>query len=110
MELVVGLGVHEHEVLALAVEVLHLALVDDRLLELLVGAIGAIEHRPGADVVLPAAHVAQHLGLQQQAIGLAQLVLVVVLALHLASGAELLPLPELVSPAGFAPVPSARWR
>ena len=45
VELVVGLVVHEHERVALAVEVLHLALVDDRERHLLVGAERALEHR-----------------------------------------------------------------
>ena len=56
MQLVVGLVVHEHVVVALAVEVLHLALVDDRLLDLLVGAEGAVDHRAGAHVLQLGAH------------------------------------------------------
>ena len=56
MQLVVGLVVHEHVVVALAVEELHLALVDDRLLDLLVGAERAVDHRAGADVLELRAH------------------------------------------------------
>jgi hypothetical protein len=48
VELVVGLGVHEHQRAALAVEVLHLALVDDRERHLLVGAERALEHGAAA--------------------------------------------------------------
>src|SRR5581483_4737815 len=42
--LLVRLVVHEHEVVAVAVEELHLPLVDDRLVDLLTGAERAIEH------------------------------------------------------------------
>ena len=51
MELVVGLGVHEHVLVGLAVEELHLALVDDRLLDLLGGTEGSVDHGPGAGVL-----------------------------------------------------------
>src|SRR5207302_9691373 len=43
--------VHEHVLLTVAVQVLHLALVDDRLLDLLVGAEGPLQHGPGAHVL-----------------------------------------------------------
>ena len=56
VELVVGLVVHEHERAALAVEVLHLALVDDRERDLLVGAEGALEHRAAGDLLELGAH------------------------------------------------------
>jgi len=51
VDLVVGGRVHEHVVVALPVEQLHLAFVDDRLLELLVGAVGAVEDGAGAHVL-----------------------------------------------------------
>ena len=51
VELVVGGVVHEDVVLAVAVEVLHLPLVDDGLLELLVGPVGAVDDGAGADVL-----------------------------------------------------------
>ena len=55
-DLVVGLVVHEDEVLALAVEHLHLALVDRRPLDLLAGAEGAVDHRAGSGVLEGGAH------------------------------------------------------
>src|SRR5436309_15314689 len=51
MELVVCAVVHEDVLRAVAVEILHLALVDDGLLELLVGAVGALEDGAGANVL-----------------------------------------------------------
>jgi hypothetical protein len=56
VELVVGLVVHEHEGVALAVEVLHLALVDDRERHLLVGAERALEHRAARHLLELGAH------------------------------------------------------
>ncbi len=49
-DLVVGGVVHEDEAVAVAVQELHLALVDDRLLDLLGAAEGAVDHGAGADV------------------------------------------------------------
>ena len=51
LELLVGGVVHEDVVVPVAVEELHLVLVDDRLLELLVGPVRALDHRAGADVL-----------------------------------------------------------
>ena len=56
VELVVGRVVHEHEVVAVAVEELHLPLVDDGLLDLLGGPEGPVEHGAGADVLQRGAH------------------------------------------------------
>ena len=55
-ELVVGLVVHEDEVVAVAVEELHLPLVDDGLLELLAGPERAVDHGAGAHVLQRGAH------------------------------------------------------
>ena len=51
VELVVGLVVHEDERVGLAVEVLHLALVDDRERDLLVGTERAVDHRTARDLL-----------------------------------------------------------
>ena len=56
LQLVVALVVHEDVVGALAVEELHLALVDHREHDLLVGAERAVDDRAGADVLELGAH------------------------------------------------------
>src|SRR5262249_38134600 len=56
VQLVVGLVVHEHQRVTFAVEVLHLALVDDRERYLLVGTEGALEHRAARDLLELGAH------------------------------------------------------
>jgi hypothetical protein len=54
--LLVGRGVHEDVVGTVAVEELHVALLDDGLLELLVGAVRALDHGAAADVLELGAH------------------------------------------------------
>jgi hypothetical protein len=56
LRLLVRRVVHEHEVVALPVEELHLLLVDDRLLEPFVRFERAIEHGPGEQVAESGAH------------------------------------------------------
>ena len=56
MELVVRRVVHEDVLLAVAVQVLHLPLVDDRLLEFLIRPVGAVEHSARAHVLQLRAH------------------------------------------------------
>ena len=56
LQLLVVDGVHEHVVGAVPVEELHLPLVDDGLIELLVGPVGALDHRAGAHVLELGAH------------------------------------------------------
>src|ERR1700722_1573166 len=56
LELLVRRRVHEHVVGAVPVQELHLALVDDGLLELLVGPVGPLDDGPGALVLQFGAH------------------------------------------------------
>ena len=55
-DLLVALRVHEHELIAVLVDVLHLALLDVGLVERLAGAEGAVEHATGAQVLQLGAH------------------------------------------------------